>query len=99
MVMVGIADGAIVVTLLILLVAIIDVKHVGIATGVVWAISHVGGFIGPIIGGNILDITGNLNLSYIILAIICSALVAFTFKLPETGPRASGISSVESANY
>jgi len=99
MVMVGIADGAIIVTLLILLVEIVDVKLVGIATGVVWAISHGGGFIGPIIGGNILDTTGNLNLSYIILAIICSALVAVAFKLPETGPKASRISTVESTNY
>jgi CP family cyanate transporter-like MFS transporter len=88
MVMVGIADAAMIVTILTLLVEIVDVKLVGIATGAVWAISHVGGFIGPLIGGSILDNTGSLNLSYIILAIICSALVGFAFRLPETGPKA-----------
>ena len=84
MLMVGFADAALFVTLLTMIVEIVDTKQVGIATGVLWTLGHVGGFIGPLVGGHILDNTGDLRLSLIILAIISAALVGITLRLPET---------------
>ena len=84
MLMVGFADAALFVTLLIMIVETVDAKQVGIASGVLWTLGHVGGFIGPLVGGHILDNTGDLRLSLIILAIISAALVGIALRLPET---------------
>jgi nitrate/nitrite transporter NarK len=67
-----------------MIVEIVDTKQVGIASGVIWTLGHVGGFIGPLVGGHILDNTGDLRLSLIILAIISAALVGIALRLPET---------------
>ena len=93
MLMVGFADAALFVTLLIMIVEIVDTKQVGIASGVIWTLGHVGGFIGPLVGGHILDNTGDLRLSLIILAIISAALVGIALRLPETAKHSEMASS------
>jgi len=89
MLIVGIADAALFVTLLTMIVEIVDTKQVGIATGILWTLGHVGGFIGPVVGGHILDSTGDLRLSLILIAIISAALLGTSLRLPETGPKVS----------
>jgi cyanate permease len=84
MVLVGFADAALLVTLITMIVEIFDAKQVGIATGILWTLGHIGGFIGPLVGGHILDNTGDLRLSLIILAIMSAALIIVASRLPET---------------
>jgi nitrate/nitrite transporter NarK len=62
-------------------------RYVGRTSGLVLSIGAVGGFIGPIIGGRILDLTGSLNQAFILLAIIAAVTIAVTFLLPETGSK------------
>jgi cyanate permease len=84
MALVGFADAALLITLVTMIVEIFDTKQVGSATGILWTLGHVGGFIGPLVGGHILDDTGDLRLSLIILAIMSAALIIVASRLPET---------------
>lgn len=61
---------------------------VGAATGLVISIGNIGAVIGPLIGGRILDLTGNLDLSLIVLIAVSVAAIGIAFRLPETGPKA-----------
>jgi len=81
----GFADAVLFVTLLTMIVEITNSRQVGIATGVLWTLGHVGGFIGPLAGGYILDSTGDIRLSLIMLIIVSSALIVVASRLPETG--------------
>ena len=63
-------------------------EEVGTASGLVLAIGFTGGGIGPLIGGRILDLTGNLDQSLFILIAISIATIGIALRLPETGPKA-----------
>jgi cyanate permease len=62
---------------------------VGTASGLVISVGNIGAVIGPLVGGRILDLTGNLYLSLIILIAVSVAATGVAFRLPETGPKAS----------
>ena len=88
MVMLGIADLTRYVNILTLPVEMMPHQQIGRASGLVLSIGAVGGFIGPIIGGRILDLTGSLNQAFIVLAGVAAATIVVTFLLPEIGPMA-----------
>ena len=90
MALVGIADCTILVTIMVLLVEMVPEEEVGTATGLVLAVGHIGGLIGPLIGGHILDLTGSLDLSLLVLVGVLIAAAGIAFTLPETGPKARG---------
>ena len=56
------------------------------ASGMLLSIGYVGGVIGPLIGGRILDITQNLDLSPLVLTILSLAATFIALKVPEIGP-------------
>ena len=88
MALVGIADCTLLVTVLALPVELVSEKEVGTASGLLLAIGHAGGLIGPWVGGHLLDITGNFDRSLLVLMGAAVAAVAIAFRLPETGPKA-----------
>ena len=88
MVLVGISDLTRYITLLVVLVELMSEKELGRASGLLLSIGSVGGFIGPYIGGYILDVTGSLELLLFILIGASIATAVITLRLPETGPRA-----------
>jgi len=88
MALVGIADCAVLVTIMVLLVEMVPEEEVGTASGLVLSVGHIGGLIGPLIGGHILDITGSLDLSLLVLIGVSIAAAGIAFRLPETGPKA-----------
>jgi CP family cyanate transporter-like MFS transporter len=89
MALVGIADCAMLITMLTLPMELTSHQEVGAASGLVLSIGHIGGVIGPLVGGRILDITGKLDLSLIVLIGVTAAAAIIASRLPETGPRAS----------
>lgn len=68
-------------------VEIMSKEETGTASGLVLSIGYIGGIIGPLIGGRILDLTGNLNQSLILLIGISIAAAVLASRLPETRPR------------
>ena len=88
MVIVGIANVTRFSTILALPTEIMSKEEIGTASGLVLSIGYIGGIIGPLIGGRILDLTGNLNQSLILLIGISIAAAVLASRLPETGPRA-----------
>ena len=84
---VGIADSTRIVVLLALPVELMPGEKVGTASGLVLSIGYLGAIIGPLIGGRILDITGSLDLSLLVLSGVSIAIAAVTFMLPETGTK------------
>ncbi|GAJ03164.1 unnamed protein product, partial [marine sediment metagenome] len=90
MALVGVANTTRFITILALPVEMIPEEDVGTASGLVLSIGYIGGIIGPLIGGRILDITGSLDLSLLILTGVSIAAAGITFRLPETGPKTRG---------
>jgi cyanate permease len=90
MVLVGIADCTLLVTVMLLPIEMVSEKEVGTASGVVLAVGHAGGLIGPWVGGHILDTTGSLDLSLLVLMGVAISGVAIAYRLPETGPKGRG---------
>jgi len=84
-VVIGIAIMAQFPTILALPVEMVSKEEVGAASGLLISIGYIGGVIGPLIGGRILDITGSLNFALLILAGASIAIVCMTFMLRETG--------------
>ncbi len=85
MVVVGVAVMTQWAILLALPVEMVPKEQVGAASGLVLSIGYIGGVIGPLIGGRILDITGGLNLSLLVLVGVSVAMIGIAFMLPETG--------------
>lgn len=88
MVLCGVSDLTRYITLLAVLVELMSEKEIGRAGGLLLSIGSAGGFIGPYIGGYILDVTGGLELLLFILIGVSIAAAVITLRLPETGPRA-----------
>ena len=90
MVLVGVADSTRIVVLLALPVELMPEEEVGTASGLVLSFGYSGAIIGPLVGGRILDITGSLDPSLLVLSGVSIAMAVIAFKLPETGNKTSG---------
>ena len=86
MALVGAAAGTRYTTLMALPLELAHESEVGVASGMLLSIGYVGGVIGPLIGGRILDITQNLDLSLLVLTILSLAATFIALKVPEIGP-------------
>ena len=75
-------------TILMLPVELLPKEAVGRASGVIFSIGFVGGTIGAFMGGYILDLTGSLDLSLLILVVLSIVAAVIAFQIPETGTRA-----------
>ncbi len=84
----GIANATRFITILALPAEMMPKKDVGIAAGLILSIGYSGGVIGPLIGGRILDLTGNLDQSLFILIAIPIATIGIALRIPETRPKA-----------
>lgn len=88
MTLIGVASITRYVTVLALPVEMMPKEAVGTASGLVLAIGYIGGVIGALIGGRILDLTGNLDQSLLVLTGASIAAAGIALRLPETGPKA-----------
>jgi len=88
MALMGTANAARFTFVMALPVEITSRKNVGAASGLVLSVGFIGGLVGPLIGGRILDITGSLNISLLALIGISIVLFFLALRLPETGPKA-----------
>jgi nitrate/nitrite transporter NarK len=63
-------------------------EAVATATGFIMSMGSTGGVIGPLAGGYLLDVTGDMTLMlYVLIGVsVASALIAL--RIPETGPKA-----------
>ena len=66
-------------------VEMVPKEQVGAASGLVLSVGYIGGIIGPLIGGRILDVTGSLSLSLVVLVGVSIAMAGVAIMLPETG--------------
>jgi cyanate permease len=60
-------------------------KAVGVASGMTMSIGYIGGLVGPWASGYILDITGTLNLTLIVLSVLSVISTFIALRLPKTG--------------
>ena len=86
MAVVGISNATRFITLLALPCELVDREEVGIASGLVLSLGYIAGGIGPFVGGRILDITGSLQNSFLVLVAVGVAATIISFRLIETGP-------------
>ena len=85
MALVGVANMTRFSTLLALPVEMSPEEEVGTASGLTLSGGYTGGVIGALIGGRILDLTGSLDLSFLILAGVSIVAIGIALSLPETG--------------
>ena len=88
MALVGVANVTRFTTILALPVEMMPREDVGVASGIVLSLGYTGGVLGTLVGGYILDITGSLDHSFLILAGLSVVTVGIALKVPETGPKA-----------
>jgi len=89
MTMVGILDSTRTITVLALPVELMPKEAVGRASGLIVSVGFSGGVVGPLVGGRILDLTGSIDLSLLVLIGISVAAIAIALKIPEPGLKAS----------
>ena len=82
----GIALSTRFVILMTLPVEMMPKEVVGVASGLVLCISYIGGVIGPLIGGYILDTTGSFDLALIVLTGMSVSIGILALKLQKSGP-------------
>jgi len=87
MVIVGIAHNTRFMSIMTLPVEIMPKEEVGVATGFINSIGFIGGVIGPLVGGLVLDYTSSLDTSLLVLVGLSVAAAVVGLKLPETGPK------------
>jgi len=88
MTLVGLANNAMYLIIITLPIELMPRKVVGTATGLIMSIGFSGGVIGPLAGGYILDITGSLNISLLVLIAASIIAIIISLRIPETGPKA-----------
>lgn len=88
MVMVGLAVNGTFPMMLWLPLEMVPKESVGAASGLVLSLGYTGGLVGPLLSGYIMDATGALQLTLILLGGVGIAWALFAFLLPETGFRA-----------
>jgi CP family cyanate transporter-like MFS transporter len=71
-------------TLLVLPVELVPRERAGMASGIAVAIGYVGAVVGPAVGGNMLDLTGNFQIVFGTLTIISVISTIFAFLIPRT---------------
>jgi CP family cyanate transporter-like MFS transporter len=89
MALAGIANSSRYGTIVALPIELMSEKEVGAASGLIMTFGFVGGAIGPYVGGHILDLTGSLEMSLLLLAGMSVATAIVALRLPETGRLAS----------
>ena len=90
MVLVGLADCTIFVTVIALPLEMVPEEEAGTACGLILTAGHLGGPIGPLVGGHILDITNDFNRALFIIVGVAIAMICMSFRLPETGSKGQG---------
>ena len=85
---IGIFDSVRTIITIMLPIEIMPREAVGTASGLLITIGFAGGIVGPLVTGRILDLTGSMDLSLVILIGISVAAIALAFKIPETGLQA-----------
>ena len=88
MILVGVTVGGTFSMILGLPVEITSKQSVGKASGMVLFIGYIGGLVGPWLAGHILDVTGTLDLAFMILIGTAIVWAFIAFLIPETGSRA-----------
>jgi CP family cyanate transporter-like MFS transporter len=88
MVMVGLAVNSTFPMMLWLPLEMVPKESVGMASGLVLSVGYTGGLVGPLLAGYIMDATGGLHLTLIILGGVGIGWALIAFLLPETGSRA-----------
>ncbi|MFC1938907.1 CynX/NimT family MFS transporter [Chloroflexota bacterium] len=88
MALIGVALNTHIPIMFALPIEMVSKEDVGTASGMLLTAGGAGAFIGPLIGGRIFDLTGNLNLFLLVLIGISIAATGIAFRIPETGPRA-----------
>jgi CP family cyanate transporter-like MFS transporter len=88
MALAGISEVTRFITIMALPIEMMAKEEVGTASGLIFSIGFAGGVVGPWIGGHILDVTGSLDLSLLMLIGVSAAAAAVAFRVPETGPKA-----------
>ena len=83
----GIALTSMIPIIFTITVEMIPGGSVGTASGLVISIAMIGAVIGPLIGGRILDLTGSLDQSFLVLIAVSAVATGIAFRLPETGPK------------
>lgn len=85
MAVVGMVHYSRFVTIMVLQAELMPKHVVGVASGFISSIGFIGGIIGALIGGRILDLTGSLNQSLLVLIGVSIAMAVIALKIPETG--------------
>ena len=88
MVMVGLAVNGSFPMMLWLPLEMVPKESVGTASGLVLSFGYTGGLVGPLLAGYIMDVTGALHLTLVVLGGVGIAWALIAFLLPETGYRA-----------
>ncbi len=88
MVIVGLAVNGTFPMMLWLPLEMVPKESVGTASGLVLSFGYTGGIMGPLLAGYIMDVTGALHLTLIILGGVGIGWALIAFRLPETGSRA-----------
>lgn len=83
--LIGIAIGVLFSLILTLIPRLVPSQDVGKASGMVLSIAYIGGFVGPLIAGHIMDVTGTLKPDLIILISMAAVGTYFAIRLPKTG--------------
>lgn len=78
-------------TLLTLPVEIMPREHAGTASGVVVSVGYMGAVVGPIIAGEILDVSGSLQSIFIILIVLSLITTVFAFLIPSDNTKKRSI--------
>jgi len=89
MTLVGIASATRFPTIMALPVETMPEKDVGTVSGLIISLGFIGGVIGPLIGGHILDLSGSLDRSLLVLIGVSVVATVIAFRLPETGSKAT----------
>ncbi len=84
----GITAGGLLAMLLALPVEMVPEESVGKASGMVLSMFFIGGSVAPWAAGHIIDITGSLNLAFVVLIGAGIVMACIGFLIPETGSRA-----------
>jgi CP family cyanate transporter-like MFS transporter len=74
-------------TLLVLPVELVPRERAGMASGIAMAIGYIGAVVGPAVGGNILDVSGNFQIVFGTLTVISLVSTFFAFLIPRMNPK------------
>lgn len=84
----GVAIGGIIPVIFLIPLELKGVGHAlaGSSVGLLFTVGNLGGFISPILGGKIIDLTGSEMGGFLFFAIVIFLMAPLTMLLPETGP-------------